>query len=62
MTRRKNIRRYDDPIRHPDHPRPRSRREFLSQGFIFGSGLVLGSTALTSARAARAQRSTLIRS
>ena len=42
MTRRKNIRRYDDPIRHPDHPRPRTRREFLSQGFIFGSGLVLG--------------------
>ncbi len=47
MTRRKNIRRYDDPLRHPDHPRPRTRREFLSQGFIFGSGLVLGSTALT---------------
>lgn len=56
MTRRKNIRRYDDPLRHPDHPRPRTRRELLSQGFIFGSGLVLGSTALTlgsgSARAA----------
>jgi hypothetical protein len=56
MTRRKNIRRYDDPLRHPDHPRPRTRRELLSQGFIMGSGLVLGSTALTigsgSARAA----------
>ena len=47
MTRRKNIRRYDDPIRHPDHPRPKTRREFLSQGFVFGSGLVLGGTTLT---------------
>ena len=47
MTRRKNIRRYDDPIRHPDHPRPRTRREFLSQGFVFGSGLVLGGATLS---------------
>ena len=47
MTRRKNIRRYDDPIRHPDHPRPKTRREFLSQGFVFGSGLVLGGTMLS---------------
>ncbi len=47
MTRRKNIRRYDDPIRHPDHPRPRTRREFLSQGFVFGSGLVLGGVTLS---------------
>ena len=47
MKRRKNIRRLRRPLRHPDHPRPRTRREFLSQGFIFGSGLVLGGTTLT---------------
>src|SRR5262249_2605360 len=47
MARRKNIRRYDDPLKHPDHPRPRTRREFLSQGFIMGSGLIVGGSALT---------------
>ena len=33
MIRRRK-RNYDDPIRHPDHRRPRTRREFLAQGFI----------------------------
>jgi hypothetical protein len=47
MARRKNIRRYDDPLKHPDHPRPRTRREFLSQGFIMGSGLIVGGSTLT---------------
>ncbi|MDZ7668825.1 MAG: hypothetical protein U5Q16_05175 [Gammaproteobacteria bacterium] len=40
--RRKSQRHYDDPIRHPDHGRPRTRREFLAQGFIVGSASVLG--------------------
>lgn len=31
----------NDPLRHTDHSRPRTRREFLKQGFISGSGLVL---------------------
>lgn len=39
---RKRTRRYDDPIRHTSHPRPRTRREFLAQGFIAGAGTVLG--------------------
>jgi len=47
VARRKHIRRYDEPIRHPDHPRPRSRRQFLAQGFISGSGLVLGGMTLS---------------
>ncbi len=55
MARRKNIRRYDDPLRHPDHPRPRTRREFLSQGFIMGSGFVLGGTTLALGRATPAR-------
>lgn len=40
--RRPRKRNYDDPIRHPDHRRPRTRREFLAQGFIMGTGTVLG--------------------
>ena len=41
-------RHYDDPIAHTCHPRPRTRREFLGQGFIMGGGLIAGgSTVLT---------------
>jgi len=39
---------YDDPLRHADHPRPRTRREFLSQGFILGgAGALFGTSAMT---------------
>ncbi|MFI4891780.1 MAG: hypothetical protein ACHQIL_14730, partial [Steroidobacterales bacterium] len=31
----------NDPLRHPDHPRPSTRREFLAQGFITGTATVL---------------------
>jgi hypothetical protein len=31
----------NEPFRHQDHPRPRTRREFLAQGFIAGTGTVL---------------------
>lgn len=31
----------NDPLRHTDHRRPRTRREFLKQGFISGTGMVL---------------------
>ncbi len=31
----------DEPLRHPDHPRPVTRRDFLRQGFISGTGAVL---------------------
>jgi len=27
----------NEPYRHQDHPKPRTRREFLAQGFITGS-------------------------
>ena len=37
---------YDDPIRHGSHGRPRTRREFLAQGFLFGSGAVIGGATL----------------
>jgi len=45
--RRRHQRHYDDPLCHPDHPRPRTRREFLAQGFIFGSAGLLGGASLT---------------
>lgn len=32
----------DEPLRHPDHPRPVTRRDFLRQGFIGGSAVVTG--------------------
>src|SRR5215471_16685883 len=28
-----------EPLRHPDHPKPRTRREFISQGFMSGSAM-----------------------
>jgi hypothetical protein len=31
----------NEPLRHPDHPRPRTRREFLSQGFLTGAATVV---------------------
>lgn len=40
--RRRKTRHYDDPLTHADHPRPKTRRQFLAQGFIAGSGTVLG--------------------
>ena len=40
-------RNYDDPLRHPDHRRPRTRREFIAQGFIMGGATVLGTSSLT---------------
>ncbi|VAX05436.1 FIG00785185: hypothetical protein [hydrothermal vent metagenome] len=38
----------DGPYYHRDHKRPVSRRDFLGQGFLAGSGLVLGSSPLLS--------------
>ena len=34
------------PYRHPDHPRPRTRREFLAQGFISGAATVIAPSLL----------------
>ncbi|GAC1496714.1 MAG: hypothetical protein NVS1B6_02020 [Steroidobacteraceae bacterium] len=36
-----------DPLRHQDHPRPRTRREFLAQSFITGSATVVGPSLLS---------------
>lgn len=36
----------DEPLRHPDHPRPVTRREFMRQGFLGASAVVTGGTLL----------------
>src|ERR1700737_527404 len=35
-----------EPLRHQDHPRPRTRREFVAQSFITGTATVVGPTLL----------------
>jgi len=44
---RKRTRNYDDPLRHADHGKPKTRREFLAQGFIAGAGTVIGGASLS---------------
>jgi len=45
-----------EPLRHQDHPRPRTRREFLAQSFMTGSATVIGTSLLGLVpRKARAQ-------
>ena len=36
----------DEPLLHPDHPRPVTRREFIQQGFITGGSAVVAPTML----------------
>ena len=45
MTRRKTYA-LDEPIFHTDHHRPRTRREFIAQGFQAGVGTVVGTSSL----------------
>ncbi len=43
----KKRRNFDEPQRHPDHPRPVTRRDFVAQGFMGGSATVLGGGVLS---------------
>ena len=38
----------NEPLRHPDHPRPVTRRDFLRQGFITGGAMVTGGALIDS--------------
>lgn len=50
----------NEPLRHQDHPRPRTRREFLAQSFITGSATALiGPSLLGMLAAPRTARATL---
>ena len=42
MAKKRNARHPDAPQLHGDHPRPVTRREFVSQGFISGAAYTLG--------------------
>ncbi|GMQ86976.1 MAG: hypothetical protein BMS9Abin08_0174 [Gammaproteobacteria bacterium] len=47
MAKRKQPLHPDAPLRHRDHARPVTRRDFLAQGFISGMGMTLGGSALS---------------
>ncbi len=47
MARRRKFLSPDEPLRHPDHRRPMTRREFIAQGFMAGLGLVTAPTLLS---------------
>jgi hypothetical protein len=49
----------NEPLRHQDHPRPRTRREFLAQSFITGSATVVGPSLLAMLAAPRTARAAL---
>jgi hypothetical protein len=44
--RRKRPLGLNEPLRHPDHPRPFSRRDFIAQGFMSGTAVVVGGSVL----------------
>ena len=40
MAKRRKYIKIDEPLRHSDHPRPVSRRDFIRQGFMTGAAVV----------------------
>ncbi len=42
MLRKRKKRDIDDPILHENHKRPVTRRDFIAQGFMAGTGTILG--------------------
>jgi hypothetical protein len=44
MSKKSKVRGLNEPFLHQDHPRPRTRREFLAQGFLTGAGTVIAPT------------------
>ena len=49
MTRKQKNRNLspDAPLKHNEHPRPKTRREFIKQGFMTGSASIIGGGALS---------------
>lgn len=55
--RRKRALGLDEPLRHPDHPRPMTRRQLIAQGFMGGGAALTGASVFglfANPRAARA--------
>ena len=44
MAKRKNFFSPDEPLLHQDHHRPKTRRDFIAQGFRAGAGSVVGTS------------------
>ena len=42
MARRRRHLGINEPLRHADHARPVTRREFIRQGFLTGAGMTMG--------------------
>ena len=42
MSKKRNARHWDAPQLHGDHPRPVTRRQFVSQGFMTGAAYTMG--------------------
>jgi len=42
MAKKRNARHWDEPQYHADHPRPVTRRQFVSQGFMSGAAYTAG--------------------
>jgi hypothetical protein len=59
MSKKSKVRDLNEPFRHQDHPRPRTRREFLAQGFLTGAGTVIAPTLAGMLAYPRAARATL---
>jgi len=47
MAKRRNARHWDAPQLHGDHPRPVTRRQFVSQGFMTGAAYTVGGGVLS---------------
>ena len=47
MAKRRNVRHWDEPQFHADHPRPVTRRQFVAQGFMSGAATVSGAGILS---------------
>ena len=48
-----------EPLLHQDHPRPRTRRQFIAQSFMTGAATVVGPSLLAMLAAPRTARATL---
>src|SRR5580700_5242269 len=48
-----------EPLRLQEHPRPRTRREFVAQSFMTGAATVIGPSLLGMLAAPRSARATL---
>jgi len=46
MAKKKSIH-INEPLRHPDHPRPRTRRQLIQQGFLTGAGTLAGFSSMS---------------